>query len=121
MRTEPRRATAKAPSRNQPRQDPDPPHAETRRPHAAHHPGQGGNRRTDPGHGRERITRQATARTKTVANRTSGVQLPTDMLANFNDLHAEISALPRSRAQSLALTKLDEAFLWAKETTNETA
>ena len=145
----------KAPSRNQPRQDPDPPHAETRRPHAAHHPGQGGNRRTDPGHGRERITRQATARTKTVANRTRGVQLPaatpgpanvvdnparapnhnpegktnapispprtpTDMLANFNDLHAEISALPRSRAQSLALTKLDEAFLWAKETTNET-
>lgn len=76
MRTEPRRATAKAPSRNQPRQDPDPPHAETRRPHAAHHPGQGGNRRTDPGHGRERITRQATARTKTVANRTRGVQLP---------------------------------------------
>ena len=152
MRTEPRRATAKAPSRNQPRQDPDPPHAETRRPHAAHHPGQGGNRRTDPGHGRERITRQATARTR-VANRTRGVQLPaatprptnhveqnhqpnrkekpmppyhhpklpTDMLANFNDLHAEISALPRSRAQSLALTKLDEAFLWAKETTNETA
>ena len=155
MRTEPRRATAKAPSRNQPRQDPDPPHAETRRPHAAHHPGQGGNRRTDPGHGRERITRQATARTR-VANRTRGVQLPaatprptnvvdnparapnhnpegktemppyhhpelpTDMLANFNDLHAEISALPRSRAQSLALTKLDEAFLWAKETTNET-
>ena len=141
----------KAPSRNQPRQDPDPPHAETRRPHAAHHPGQGGNRRTDPGHGRERITRQATARTKTVANRTRGVQLPaatpgptqfvrqnrqpkgkpmppyhhpklpTDMLANFNDLHAEISALPRSRAQSLALTKLDEAFLWAKETTNEIA
>lgn len=47
-------------------------------------------------------------------------ELPTDMLANFNDLHAEISALPRSRAQSLALTKLDEAFLWAKETTNET-
>ena len=47
-------------------------------------------------------------------------KLPTDMLANFNDLHAEISALPRSRAQSLALTKLDEAFLWAKETTNET-
>lgn len=41
-------------------------------------------------------------------------KLPTDMLANFNDLHAEISA------QSLALTKLDEAFLWAKETTNET-
>ena len=152
MRTEPRRATAKAPSRNQPRQDPDPPHAETRRPHAAHHPGQGGNRRTDPGHGRERITRQATARTR-VANRTRGVQLPaatprptnhveqnrqpnrkekpmppyhhpklpTDMLANFNDLHAEISALPRIRAQSLALTKLDEAFLWAKETTNETA
>lgn len=150
MRTEPRRATAKAPSRNQPRQDPDPPHAETRRPHAAHHPGQGGNRRTDPGHGRERITRQEKARTKTVANRTRGVQLPaatprptqlvgqnrqpkgkpmppyhhpklpTDMLANFNDLHAEISALPRSRAQSLALTKLDEAFLWAKETTNET-
>nr|DAM44585.1 MAG TPA: hypothetical protein [Caudoviricetes sp.] len=75
MRTEPRRATAKAPSRNQPRQDPDPPHAETRRPHAAHHPGQGGNRRTDPGHGRERITRQATARTR-VANRTRGVQLP---------------------------------------------
>ena len=141
----------KAPSRNQPRQDPDPPHAETRRPHAAHHPGQGGNRRTDPGHGRERITRQATVRTR-VANRTSGVQLPaatprptqfvrqnhqpkgktkmppyhhpklpTDMLANFNDLHAEISALPRSRAQSLALTKLDEAFLWAKETTNENA
>lgn len=25
-------------------------------------------------------------------------KLPTDMLANFNDLHAEISALPRSRA-----------------------
>ena len=47
-------------------------------------------------------------------------KLPTDMLANFNDLHAEISALPHSRAQSLALTKLDEAFLWAKETTNET-
>ena len=38
-------------------------------------------------------------------------KIPTDMLANFNDLHAEISALPRSRAQSLALTKLDEAFL----------
>lgn len=152
MRTEPRRAMEKAPSRNQPRQDPDPPHAETRRPHAAHHPGQGGNRRTDPGHGRERITRQAKARTR-VANRTRGVQLPaatprptnhlwskttnpegktemppyhhpklpTDMLANFNDLHAEISALPRSRAQSLALTKLDEAFLWTKETTNEIA
>lgn len=47
-------------------------------------------------------------------------KLPTDMLANFNDLHAEISALPRSRAQSLALTKLDETFLWAKETINET-
>nr|DAX33336.1 MAG TPA: hypothetical protein [Caudoviricetes sp.] len=150
MRTEPRRAMVKAPSRNQPRQDPDPPHAETRRPHAAHHPGQGGNRRTDPGHGRERITRQATARNDSREQNTRGAtprrdttphkpcvantnrkekpmppyhhpKLPTDMLANFNDLHAEISALPRSRAQSLALTKLDEAFLWAKETTNETA
>lgn len=150
MRTEPRRATAKAPSRNQPRQDPDPPHAETRRPHAAHHPGQGGNRRTDPGHGRERITRQAIARHKSREQNKRGAtprrdttprnpcgakpptrkekpmppyhhpKLPTDMLANFNDLHAEINALPRSRAQSLALTKLDEAFLWAKETTNET-
>lgn len=28
-------------------------------------------------------------------------ELPTDMLSNFNDLHAEISALPRSRADAL--------------------